>query len=562
MTGGRLLRSAVTPADCASANTDDVEVTDHDVADLVFPQSVASSGPTPSGVLLWTRVDPAAAQDDRPLSVQLGPADSDTFTESWLVDADRVDEQHDYSVRVDLDGRLDPDTEYRYRFVYDGVASRTGYCQTLPEPDASPETFRVGVLSCQDYQNGYYGALNHVADADLDLVLHLGDFIYNSAARQFTGPGSPFLPDRDIDLPSGNERAHSLADLRELYRVYLSTRPLQRVRETHTMIRLWDDHAVANNRYWDYDQDAPAAPDHPKGDDPESMRDLTAAGIRTFWEYTPDRVDYNPDASHLHDRFNLWRELRYGDLVSLLLTDERLFRSKAPCSDGVLPPWPPICSGTNDPTRTMLGHRQRNWFADRLTTAEQTWTVWGNEVLSMPFQVGVNGYNVYPNVDSWDGYAAERRLIRDAMAANDDTTFVTLTGDMHTTLAGYQRRRVPGIRAGESTVENERVGVEFMTPAITSVNLAEAMALDRLPGTAQLDAGLTRTISEMNPHFAYFDSAHWGYSVAEFTRDDCTFTTYAVDKTADPAVAENSILRRFRVPAGTTEITDVTDTTD
>lgn len=157
------LLSELDSHDLASA-VDVVDASESDVfafaddadPDDTFPQSVASGGPTPTGVILWTRVAPDAFDPEKPLAVQVATDDSfETIVYDGVVtESDRI-AAHDYTVKVDLDGRLDPDTEYAYRFVYDDTASRTGHCQTLPRPEDSPESMRLAVLTCQNYLNGY-----------------------------------------------------------------------------------------------------------------------------------------------------------------------------------------------------------------------------------------------------------------------------------------------------------------------------------------------------------------------------------------------------------------------
>lgn len=187
---------------------DDHENTDGEVAASVFPQSVASGGPTPTGVVLWTRLDPERYVTSRPVRVVVArdEAFSDTVVDGYLPD-EYLGDASDFTVRVDVDGALEPDSSYWFRFHHDGVTSRPGRCRTLPAPETSPESVRFAVLACQDYENGYYGALAHVADEDVDFLLHLGDFIYESTADLFKGRGSARFPDRDPSLPSGNDLA-------------------------------------------------------------------------------------------------------------------------------------------------------------------------------------------------------------------------------------------------------------------------------------------------------------------------------------------------------------------
>jgi alkaline phosphatase D len=554
--------------------TDESPAVERDADREAYPQSVASGDPSPEGVVLWTRVAPHARTPDADVVVEVVESDGRDRRSARFEDPryrgrieDGPDTGRDHTVQVDLEGHLDPGTEYHYRFVHAGRASPVGRCRTLPAPDASPESLTFVLLACQHYQNGYYGALGHAAREEADFAVHLGDFIYDSAGRQYTGLGSDRYPDREVTLPSGEEVAYSLADFRELYRTYRGDRHLQSLAESHTTIRTWDDHAVADNRFWDYGADAPVLPSHPLGDEPGFAERLTGAGIQAWDEYAPSRVEYDPDADHLHDAFRLHREFRFGDLLTLLVTDERLFRSPPPCRGGPVPEWAaaPFCSEQDDPDRTMLGPRQRRWLVDRLGWADTRWTAWANEVLSLPFDVGVGSASFRPLVDSWDGYAAERARLFDAMARNDRSANITLTGDLHSYIAGEQRRppgsvprTPPTLRpaaeaeresaSGEETGPDDGVaGFEFMTPAVTSVNLAEAVGVeDGL--LASLTRPLVRRLAVgMNPHFDVFDSHHWGYATVTVGREDCRYVAYAVDKTVDDAHAPKRRLADLRV---------------
>ncbi len=161
------LSLAVEPARATDAEGREVFAFDPDADPRsTFPQSVASGGPTPEGVILWTRIDPVAFAPDEPLGVRVAADEGfeETVYEGVVEDAEAI-RAHDHTVNVDLDGHLDPGTEYYYRFVHDGVASRVGRCRTLPAPGTPPGSVRFAVLACQDYQNGYYGAYHHVAEA-------------------------------------------------------------------------------------------------------------------------------------------------------------------------------------------------------------------------------------------------------------------------------------------------------------------------------------------------------------------------------------------------------------
>ncbi len=524
--------------------------------DGTFPQSVASGGPTPTGVILWTRLAPDVFDPAEPLTVQV--AADDDFDEvvyaGAVTDAERI-RAHDYTVKVDLDGHLQPDTAYTYRFVYDGVASRTGRCRTLPRPDVSPDSVRLAVLTCQDYLNGYYPAYHYVAEEDLDFVVHLGDFIYESDSGVFKGWGSHEYPDRAKSLPSGRDHAHSLSDYRYLYRTYRTDRFLQEALESHTLIAGWDDHEMVDDIYWDSETDAPAG-NHPRSDDPAFMTELVADAMHAWWEYMPARVEYDPAGESLQERFRLWRDIQLGDLVELVMTDERLFRDPPreaiPTVDNVGPHREPR-------GRTMLGDEQHEWLLDTVTDSTATWTVWADEVLTIPFRLGSGPLSVYPVQGGWDGYTRERQRIAEAVAGAGVDNFVTITGDMHCYIAGYQQSSYPGrVTGGEGVAQGERIGVEFMTPAITSVNVAEALHLARGWRGRLTEPLLSRLVTAMNPHIEFFDSHNWGYSVVEFTPEECRYVGYAVDKTENSPDADREVLAAFRVPEGEVTLEDVT----
>lgn len=533
-------RGVALPVDTVQPEDSSVFTGDTERTDAVFPQSVASGGPTPEGTLLWTRIAPEEYQGG-PVAVEVGQEDS--FADPvhrGIVEPTAITADHDHTITVDLDGELSPDSEYAYRFIHDGTASRTGWCQTLPTPDATTESVRFGVLTCQDYQNGYYGAYSHVAEEDVDFLVHLGDFIYESADGRYGPPVGSEYPDRNLELPSGHDLAHTLADYRYLYNTYRSDPHLQRALERHTLLAGWDDHEVADNRYWDYETDSPRFPSHPEGEDPDTATRITAAGITAWVEQMPARIDYEPadngSPDDLHDRFRLQRQFRFGDLTTLVLTDERLFRD------------PPSAFADGDASdRTMLGADQRQWFVDAIDDAQTTWTMWANEVLTMPLEMGTGDIGSYLNRDAWDGYRHEYRTIMRQLAQNGTTNFITVTGDVHTAMAGYQRTGY------DLFGDHKRVGVEFITPAVTSMNLAEAVP--RADDLGWFDIS-ERVVTTLNPHIEFFDGTIWGYSVVTFTDDACTYTAYSVDKSVNDSATKQQ-RKTLRVPAGTTEIEPV-----
>ncbi|WP_178916015.1 alkaline phosphatase [Natronomonas gomsonensis] len=529
-------------------------------SEAVYPQSVASGGPTPSGAIVWTRIDPAAYEGDHPVGLQVTPA-PDRETENAEADFSTAETRHfrvpaaafgpdsDYTLNVDLDGELDSDTFYFYRFVYDGDASPVGRLRTLPEPEADPDRLKLACASCNNYLHGYFGGFAHIAREDADYLLHLGDFIY-----EYGGAGNQ--PDRDIRLPSGNDVAHTLADFRTIHRTYRADEHMQAALARHTLVMTWDDHEIVNNRWWNYETGAPNTASHPYGDDPEKMRQLYVEGIEALAEYVPFRVEYDRDADDLHERFRLYRSLEFGQLAELFMTDERLYRSPPPEDEfGQRDIAAPPARNVDDPDRTMLGGDQREWFLDGVTGSEATWKVWGNSVLNAALKAtnaGEQG-SFFVNYDAWDGYEHERQLImgefrRAARGRDGALNLITLTGDMHAYVAAYaktdyrdteRQQPLPGAEA-------DRVGVEFMSPGVTSDNLGT-----QTPTPPDLEEDAAELLVEsQNPHVEWFNWSRYGYTTVEFTDDAAVYTAYGVDRTVDAADAPKRLLRSYRVPEG------------
>lgn len=523
----------------------------------VFRYSIASGDPTPNGVILWTRVNEEVWSADAQLTFQVATdADFNTVVVEGTISGADFGPERDHTVKVDLDGTLSPDIRYYYRFIYQDVSSKVGRCRTLPTPDSAPEAVRFGVVTCQDYTNGYYPAFYHLAQEEVDFVLHLGDFIYESSADP-RFQDLPF-PDREIILPSEGTVALNLEDYRFLYKTYRSDPFFQQALEQHTFIIIWDDHEFANDCYWDYENDAPGAPDHPFVDDPAALTQLRLESMQAWAEYTPTRLTLNANPTHPHAYYTIYRQFQFGDLVDLFMTDERLYRSPHPCGEddfgeryGSMG-----CPEQRSPDRTMLGteagNNQRDWLINGLLTSTRLWKAWGNEVLQMPLVIprpAQDGY-LFLNMDAWDGYHYERTYIMGNLR-NHISNLILLTGDLHTYLAGYVKYNYQ--RRNNSLPVNNLMGVEFMTPAVTSANLMELLP-DWWP--FPIDESI---VKPLNWHIEFFNSNDWGYSTVVFGRQDCVYTAYKIDKNVNDSNTPKVMLRKLQVPVNQVKIIDITN---
>ena len=399
--------------------TDPFGVRAVDDVGTTFPQSVASGDPTSSGMILWTRLLPTAVTGVDPLALEV--ALDAAFTQLQLrvnIPAGQVTATLDYTVRVDLDRHLHPNTIYYYRFIYQNVSSRTGRARTLPlANDATVSSLKFAVLNCQDYTNGYYGAFAAMAqDTTIDYVLHVGDFIYETTGG--TEFQSEPYPERNIILPidPSSQAALGLADYRFLYQTYRSDPALRDTLENFTWMVMWDDHEMANDQYHDYtDTEYPngsqGAPDHPYTTSPQDydggaytsaqlLHQLKLDSQQAWFEYTAVRAHFNQSSADIFGRLQIYRNFRFGTLVEFFLTDERNYRSSHPDGESVpnvpsgfgaryLAPTSPPLVGQNDPGRTMLGDTQRAAFVQSVSTSGAQWKAWANEVLLSQLQVQV-----------------------------------------------------------------------------------------------------------------------------------------------------------------------------
>ncbi len=308
---------------------------------------------------------------------------------------------------------------------------------------------KLGV-SCQDYTNGYYNALYHLEKEDVDYIVHLGDYTYETVGSEsFQGNGPA---ERQFMFPDGGEEQLTLKDYRFGYKKYKTDPNLQRLHEKCAFIMIWDDHEFANDAY---QISAPDSGGNQDGDKRDPAR--REAATRAWSEFNPVGVYYNPSKDPLNE-IVIYRSFAFGSLMELVMTDERLYRDGPPNGNQtqdryVTPGAGQQEQGEEDPGRTMLGDgtpgqnglsrpRQVSYFLDRITRSPRTWKLWGNEVTLMQIKVantsvesatldpitsledlfpGIADFpaagavgapeGVYITLDQWDGYQAERRRI-------------------------------------------------------------------------------------------------------------------------------------------------------
>lgn len=325
------------PVACYSEGVD-AGVLPPEESEPFFPQSVASGDPRPTSVVLWTRVEDSFRAGEH-LVLSLKVALDPDFEQLVAVEAAEqpllATLEADHTVRVKVI-ELEPATTYYYRFEYRaqrGVArSRVGRTRTAPALD-SDEPVRFGVVSCQDYNGKYFHVHRHLAEQELDFVLHLGDYVYESVGDpSFQSPTEErrvvfSKPEEALDRGSGEATslvAQSLSNYRDLYKVYRSDPDLQAMHEAHALVAIWDDHEFSNDCHGE-------VATYTEGREDEHQPKRRAAAEQAWFENMPVDYEIAPaarfDASlPFEERIAIYRKLEFGKHLDLLLTDLRRYR--------------------------------------------------------------------------------------------------------------------------------------------------------------------------------------------------------------------------------------------
>ncbi|GAA4933726.1 alkaline phosphatase D [Actinomycetospora succinea] len=399
-----------------------------------FTLGVASGDPTPDGIVLWTRLapDPLAADGrggmaDRPVLVGWEIAEDEAFGRVVARGSAVARPEDAHAVHVEVAG-LRPRADYCYRFRAGTETSPVGRTRTAPAPGARVDRLAFAAASCQCRQDGFYNAWAAMLGDDLDLVVWLGDYIYESPAASALGRAH---------LPA--TEASSLADYRVRHAQYRTDPDLQAAHAAFPWAVTVDDHDVENNWAGDVSQ-RDGEPD----DDPAVFRLRRADAYRAFWEHLPLRRAQRPVGPEML----LHRRLAFGDLVDMHLLDTRRFRSD---QDPAHP---------RDPARTLLGADQRAWLWDGLARPTGRWNVLAQQVFFAPRDLAA-GPSVALDEDSWDDCAVERDALRDHLVAARTPNPVILTGDVHA-------HHAVDVLADFSDPGSRPVATELVTSSISS----------------------------------------------------------------------------------------------
>jgi alkaline phosphatase D len=401
-----------------------------------FALGVASGDPRPSGGVLWTRIaprpmEPGWGMDGVKARVAWEVAEDDQFARIVRSGVHGAVPELGYSVHVEVDG-LRPDRWYFYRFRLHDVTSPVGRLRTTPAPGVlSP--LRFAFASCQHYETGLFTAYAHMAREDLDLVAHLGDYIYEYAGI-----------DGRVRKHEGFE-CRTLDEYRQRYAQYKLDPMLQAAHARAPWLVTWDDHEVDNNYANEIGENV--------YESAEQMRQRRAAAYQAWWEHQPVRV---PRAASWAD-LSIRRSMEWGALASFWVMDTRQFRSDQPCNDGTqrVP-----CGTWGSTEATMLGDAQEQWLVDGLGQSAAKWQVLAQQIMFAPeVSEPKAGDQVY--MDVWAGYPKARDRLLAAIADRAAGRTVVLTGDIHSSY-------VQDVHRGFDRPDRPVIATEFVGTSISS----------------------------------------------------------------------------------------------
>lgn len=497
-----------------------------------FDHGVASGDPLQDRVILWTRLTPSDLSARLQVTWQI--ALDSQFKQIIKTDKVTTSASQDFTVKVDATG-LTANQSYFYRFVFGDKISPVGQTKTLP---TSTSKVSFAVCSCSNYPAGYFYVYREMAKQNVDVVIHLGDYIYEYGADGYATEDAAKL---GRTLPADNNKEIiKLDDYRKRYALYRKDKDLQALHHRHPFIVIWDDHELANDTWRE------GADNHQANEG--SFLDRKLAALQAYFEWMPIRPI---DDQHI----KIYRQFDFGNLVQLTMLDTRIIaRDKQldyadyMTANGLLNAAKFQADLTN-PARTLMGYTQRDWLLRKLQQSNATWNVLGQQILMAKMLIPtelllslaaiVSGnpsaealsqmnaqitelvklkirlqqgdptltpqekarvQTVAPyNLDAWDGYFVEREILYGTLAQLNKKV-VVLAGDTHNAWSSNLYSK-----------DGAFVGVELATSSISSPGLEKYLSIP-LAQLQQFEFAFTTLIDELN----YCNLNQRGYLIVQF----------------------------------------------
>ncbi|MFL6165087.1 MAG: alkaline phosphatase D family protein [Ornithinibacter sp.] len=538
----------------------------------IFGYGVASGDPTGTSVVLWTRATPPNRPGEpvakpgsglgKPLEVRWEVARDEDFHHVVAKGKVRTSADSDHTVKVDVRG-LEPYTRYHYRFESRGERSPVGHTRTAPDVPGEVHALRFALVSCSNYTGGYFTAYRAIAQRDdLDLVLHVGDYIY-----EYGNGADRYGPDALVGVRDGKPDTETidLEGYRLRHALHKADPDAQAAHRALPWITIFDDHEVANNAW------ANGAENHQADEGAYLAR--RAQAMQAYLEWMPFRM---PDQSVPHQGTRFFKRFTFGALGDLSILETRQNRSQQVTVpgvpfDGFVPIGvnPAIDGAIASPLRHLPEPEQLTWVKDGVAQQGRPWHLLGNQVMVAPVlypgaALGAPGLT-FVNADQWDGYAADRASLLGHLDSlpPEAGDVVVLTGDIH---ASFSCEIPVSATPGSATYDS--AAVEFVCPSVTSDGFVEVLG-----GTAQLAGqppevvvAVTRqaigAAQQLNPWLKFIDGVSHGFVVIDVTPERVQAdyhhtpvpTSAAPDPRVDPSVVP-TYARSLRTLAGTHRLT-------
>lgn len=484
--------------------------------DYPFKLGVASGWPTADAFILWTRLAPSlydkAAMPRDPIVVKWQVAGDEAFARIVREGEAVAYPENAHAVHVEVTG-LEPARPYFYRFIADGEASPVGRSHTLPPMGSPLEAFRFAFASCQSRTDGYYAAYRDMVEQEPQLILHLGDYIYENGWVAMTRR-IPVIEAFDLD------------GYRALYASYKQDEALQAAHAAAPWVTIWDDHEICNDWGGAYSGSSHMVP--------EAFLARKVAAFKACYEHMP-----LPMTSRPHEAVaRMYGRLAVGNLIQFDFLDCRQYKNDPACqdqpriSDGFAS-YPKICKAAADPGRSMLGADQEQWLAKGLGFYGATWNAIAQTTMVAPFDF-VSGEEAAYDMDGWDSFPVSRQAILDLIAERKLSNTVFLGGNIHAYYSGVLNRVA-------LDPESPPIATEIVGTSISSGGGG--------------DARYTSANSQFseNPFARFFENRRRGYVLCDVTHKAWTNHFRTIKDVADP-YSPSSVLARAVIETGKAEV--------
>ena len=457
-----------------------------------FTLGVASGYPQPDSIVLWTRLAPdplnGGGMPNAAIDVTWEIADSESFGNVLRKGIARATPEFGHSVHVEISG-LQPAHGYHYRFHVGAATSAIGRFRTAPAADAAHNRLRFALASCQQYEQGYYSAYRHMARDDLDLVIHVGDYIYESSW------GSNLVRSHARREPV------TLAEYRDRYALYKGDADLQAAHAAFAWLVTWDDHEVSNDYANDRSQYL---------DPPAEFLQRRAAAYQAYYEHMPLPAWAQPKGASAQ----LYMHSTFGQLARVYVLDDRQYRSHQPCARpgrGGSTVVKTDCTDRLSPALTLLGAEQERWLNGALEKSGARWNIIAQQTL-MAQNVRAPASDPGYWTDGWDGYPKGRERLLGFIRDRNISNPLVLGGDVHTGI-------VADLKMNFDDPKSPVIATEFVGTSITSQG----------PGPK-----LSEAARQTNPHLKFHNGMQRGYTAFDVTPTQCTARMRVVSSVTDP----------------------------